>query len=193
MVFRPKIRRAGDGIPKAAGRAKQLMKNLPRDGCRKFPGEDFDCLRLSAGSALLQSMSVMISDRGAITIIEGRGGVARIGIQTCVGRTKYPSLKRVKAECAARTAGQTSRWKPERLLLGNRFVKSIESSTNHVWLPMSTGRGSIYAAGHFFPDRPIDHAGRSKNSATRGFTADSAFFVYEKSWNFSYGGKVLPL
>jgi hypothetical protein len=26
----PKIRLAGDGIPKAAGRAKQLMKNLPR-------------------------------------------------------------------------------------------------------------------------------------------------------------------
>jgi hypothetical protein len=52
---RPKIRLAGDGIPKAAGRAKQLMKNLPRDGCRKSPGEDFDFLRLSAGSALLQS------------------------------------------------------------------------------------------------------------------------------------------
>jgi hypothetical protein len=47
---RPTIRLAGDGIPKAAGRAKQLMKNLPRGGCRQSPGEDFDFLRLSAGS-----------------------------------------------------------------------------------------------------------------------------------------------
>jgi hypothetical protein len=39
---RLKIWRAGDGIPKAAGKAKQLMKNLPRDGCRKSFGEDFD-------------------------------------------------------------------------------------------------------------------------------------------------------
>ena len=52
---RPKIRLAGDGSPKAAGRAKQLMKNLPRDGCRKSRGEDFD-LQLSAGSASLQSI-----------------------------------------------------------------------------------------------------------------------------------------
>jgi hypothetical protein len=47
--------------------------------------------------------------------------------------------------------------------------------------------------GHLFPDRHIDHAGKSKNWATRGFTADSVFFDYEKSWNFSYSGKVLPL
>jgi hypothetical protein len=39
---RPKIRLAGDGIPKAAGRAKQLMKDLPRDRYRKSPGEDSD-------------------------------------------------------------------------------------------------------------------------------------------------------
>jgi hypothetical protein len=32
------------------------MKNLPRDGCRKSPGENFEFLRLSAGSALLQSI-----------------------------------------------------------------------------------------------------------------------------------------
>ena len=42
----------GDGIPKAAGSAKPLMKNLPRAGCRKSPGEDFDFLQLSADSAL---------------------------------------------------------------------------------------------------------------------------------------------
>jgi hypothetical protein len=47
---RPKIRLAGDGIPKAAGRAKQLMKNLPRDRCRKSFGEDFDFQRPSVGS-----------------------------------------------------------------------------------------------------------------------------------------------
>jgi hypothetical protein len=41
LDFRPEIRLAGDGIPKAAGSAKQLMKNLPRDGCRESPGEDF--------------------------------------------------------------------------------------------------------------------------------------------------------
>jgi hypothetical protein len=41
---KPKIRLAGDGIPKPAGNAKQLMKNLPRGGCLKFPGEDFDFL-----------------------------------------------------------------------------------------------------------------------------------------------------
>ena len=44
---RPKIRLAGDGIPKAAGRAKLLMKNLPRATDRKSPGEDFDFLQLS--------------------------------------------------------------------------------------------------------------------------------------------------
>jgi hypothetical protein len=38
---RPKIRLAGDGIPKAAGRAQQSLKNLPRGGCRKSSGEDF--------------------------------------------------------------------------------------------------------------------------------------------------------
>jgi hypothetical protein len=32
------------------------MKNLPRDGCRKSPGEDLDFLQLSAASALLQSI-----------------------------------------------------------------------------------------------------------------------------------------
>src|SRR4051812_23887839 len=31
---RPKIPPAGDGIHKAVGRAKQLVKNLPRDRCR---------------------------------------------------------------------------------------------------------------------------------------------------------------
>jgi hypothetical protein len=41
LDFRPKIRPAGDGIPKAAGKTKQLMKNLPRGGCRKFSSEDF--------------------------------------------------------------------------------------------------------------------------------------------------------
>jgi hypothetical protein len=30
-----------DGIPKAAGRLKQLLKNLPRGRCRKSQGEDF--------------------------------------------------------------------------------------------------------------------------------------------------------
>src|SRR5213594_4056272 len=38
----PKIRLSGDGIPKAARKAKPLMKNLPRDRCRKSPGEDFE-------------------------------------------------------------------------------------------------------------------------------------------------------
>jgi hypothetical protein len=38
---RPKILPAGKGIPKAAGKAKQLMKNLSRGGCRKFSDEDF--------------------------------------------------------------------------------------------------------------------------------------------------------
>ena len=50
----PQIRLAGDESAKAAGRAKQLMKNLPRDGRRKSRGEDFDFLQLSAGSASLQ-------------------------------------------------------------------------------------------------------------------------------------------
>jgi hypothetical protein len=40
LDFLPKIRLAGDGIPKAAGRAKPSMKNLPRDGCRKSSCED---------------------------------------------------------------------------------------------------------------------------------------------------------
>ena len=50
----PQIRLAGDESAKAAGRAKQLMKNLPRDGRRKSRGEDFDFLQLGAGSASLQ-------------------------------------------------------------------------------------------------------------------------------------------
>jgi len=52
----PQIRLAGDESAKAAGRAKQLMKNLPRDGRRKSRGEDFDFLQLGAGSASLQSI-----------------------------------------------------------------------------------------------------------------------------------------
>jgi hypothetical protein len=40
-IPRPEKRPAGDGIPKAAGKAQQLMKNLPRGGCRKFSSEDF--------------------------------------------------------------------------------------------------------------------------------------------------------
>jgi hypothetical protein len=35
MESRPKIRRAGDGIPKAARRAKPFDENLPRDGQRR--------------------------------------------------------------------------------------------------------------------------------------------------------------
>jgi hypothetical protein len=45
LDFRPKIRLAGDGIPKAAGTAQQSMKKAPSDGCRKSSGEDFDFLR----------------------------------------------------------------------------------------------------------------------------------------------------
>jgi hypothetical protein len=46
----PKIPFAGDRIRKAAGRAKQSMKNLPRGGCRKSCGEDFNFRRLSCFS-----------------------------------------------------------------------------------------------------------------------------------------------
>jgi hypothetical protein len=52
----PTIFPAGDRIPEAAGRAKQLMKNLRCGGCRKSSNEDFDFLRQRAGSALLQSI-----------------------------------------------------------------------------------------------------------------------------------------
>jgi hypothetical protein len=47
---RPKLPFAGDRIRKAAGRAKQSMKNLPRGGCRKSCGEDFNFRRLSCFS-----------------------------------------------------------------------------------------------------------------------------------------------
>jgi len=47
---RPKIRRAGDGIPKAAGRAKPLMKNLSRYRCRKSPGEDLISCKIVGNS-----------------------------------------------------------------------------------------------------------------------------------------------
>jgi hypothetical protein len=46
LDFRPKIRPAADGIPKAAGKAKESVKNLSRGGFRKFPSENFDFLRL---------------------------------------------------------------------------------------------------------------------------------------------------
>jgi hypothetical protein len=64
LDFRPKIRPAGDGILKAAGRAKESMKNLPRDGCRKSSAEDFDFPRLSAGSALLQIITENVKQTG---------------------------------------------------------------------------------------------------------------------------------
>jgi hypothetical protein len=77
---RPKIRLAGDGFPKATGRAKQLMKNLPRNGCRKSAGEDFDFLQRSAALhyftvfADFQRQWSLITNQFSIFKESGEGG-----------------------------------------------------------------------------------------------------------------------
>jgi hypothetical protein len=66
LDYRPKIRLAGDEIPQSGGRAKQLMKNLPRDGYRKSPGEGSDFQRLSAGSGLLKRIPTDTEDQNRL-------------------------------------------------------------------------------------------------------------------------------
>src|SRR5207249_4270662 len=61
----PKIRLSGDGIPKATRKAKPLMKNLPRDRCRKSPGDDFELCQTFKFPAITNGLCIHLHLLGA--------------------------------------------------------------------------------------------------------------------------------